>query len=173
MKYSGYVGLKNLFIVDCSSVYWGYFFGGIRMKKLLNFVVAVMMVALLGFQTTEQAIADKGSALTGTELKELHSGNTVIGVNHKKGRDFRIYHSSNGTISAYAENHDSSRPDSDKGKWWIKGNKRCTKFSRWSKGFTYCKEIFKSGNKYNLYSLKTGQLRSTFTSVVPGNPHNL
>ena len=142
------------------------------MKKLLNFVVVVMMLALFGCQTT-QAIADKGSALTGAELKELLSGNTVMGVNHKKGRDFRIFHSSNGKISASAENHDGSRPDSDEGKWWIEGNKRCTKFSRWGKGFTHCKEIFKSGNKYNLYSLKTGRLRSTFTSVVPGNPHNL
>jgi hypothetical protein len=138
-------------------------------KLLLAF--PLFSALLLGCQTTGQPPINKGTPLSGTEIKEIFSGNTVEGKHHEQGRQFRQYYHPNGTLAATSDDY-GRRPDSDFGTWSVEGNRRCTQFKKWGEGKKWCREIYKNGDSLQTFSQKSGKLRETF-SVKQGNPYNL
>ena len=142
----------------------------LKRKNKLLLLIPLFSALLFGCQTTGQTVK-KGTPLSGKEISEIFSGNTMIGVNHERGRQFRMYYNVNGIISATADDH-GQKPDSDHGKWWVEGDLRCTQYNKWGEGKKWCKAVYRDGDTFQTFSQDGANIRETF-SVKAGNPHSL
>ena len=141
-----------------------------KKKVLAGVAMGFLLLGIAGCQTTGQPV-NKGTSLTGNEITEIFSGNTLEGKNHKHGRQFRQYCRPDGALSSTSDDY-GRRPDSDNGKWSVEGNLRCTQFNKWGEGKKWCKEVYRDGDTFRTFSKDSGKLSETF-SVKPGNPYNL
>jgi hypothetical protein len=108
-----------------------------------------------------------GSKVSGSELRALLTGKTIVGTS-KKGRYFHKTFEEGGKLvgnSIWPPNkaitRGGERPDSDTGKWWIEKDRQCHQWKRWGKGKPWCHNIYKRGGKYHSYS-ETGGKRATW-----------
>lgn len=87
------------------------------------------------------------SALSGEALRGAVSDKTV--VLKVSGFELPIQYSSRGTMTgrmgALAAALSGSNGVSDRGRWWIDGNRLCQRWSSWMDSATYCYALRQSG----------------------------
>lgn len=104
----------------------------------------ILAMAVAGFATASSAA--NNDLLNGAELRDAVAGKTVY--LKSSGIVLPISYRSNGTMSgrlqAFAAALAGGSPV-DSGRWWIKGNQLCQKWSRWLGGKSYCYTLSRSG----------------------------
>ncbi len=128
----------------------------------------IVMVSLL-FILFSAGVVYAG-ALSGNEVKELVSGNTVEAVHATIGYSIITYHLADGT---YRQLRDS---ETCSGKWSVDNEGQlCMMRTGWG---GECRLIVKDGNVWKAYKIPKNPMKPrkherTFNQVVKGNPHNL
>lgn len=119
------------------------------------------MAVLLTLSAT--ALAD--TPLTGEQIKQLLSGNTVDVHSNVTGSDFKMYLAADGSIAARAENGNTWG-----GGWRITDSgEQCTRFEGKSES---CGQFVDSGDG-SYKRMDGGSPRSIWKKIYPGNPFNL
>lgn len=143
---------------------------------------SIISVALL---MTNAYAADIQKAMSGKEIKQLVSGNTVEGRFTRPREDkeylttvvkYKTHFSVNGEIversSAIAAGSGSANVAAH-GSWFVKKGKLCKQFRDAKNNKKVCRKVIPMGDgEYGLYTGK-GKLTRTWDRVIPGNPHNL
>jgi hypothetical protein len=106
-------------------------------------------------------IRRQGGPLTGAEIKELVSGNTI------KGTKFSEYYAPNGSIRGQ-EIEDAGGDEEYLGTWQIDGDRLCVAFP--SHSYTGCVSI--SSQQGGMYDFAEGDQHARRT-ITPGNPNKL
>lgn len=83
--------------------------------------------------------------LKGKDIRGLFPGTYMAEVS---GYNVVIKAHGNGTLRGSAFNK------SDKGRWWIKGDRLCVSWSNWTSGEASCGHIRQSGKWYKTHSAK-------------------
>ena len=95
---------------------------------------------------TNAAAGASGKKLVGSELKQALSGKTVY-LSTALGVSVPIRYRGNGTMSGRAAavlvKHVGSK--TDRGRWWISGNRVCQRWSKWLNGRSFCFSFRKKG----------------------------
>ena len=130
---------------------------------LLPFAM-VLLVAGCGIlnettSTLEKAPAGEGTRVTGAELIELLSDNTIS--IHEYGDTAVIEMYGNGKMYAV-----KSKTEKNEGKWSTENDKLCLQFKRWGFGDEICYDVFRKGEEYNLYT-STG-IKSSYFTITKG-----
>jgi hypothetical protein len=112
---------------------------------------ALLVAVATGFALAGAAAADK---LSGTQIKETVSGNTVEGTMEGTG-DYAEFYQKDGTIKAQAYS----------GIWTIEGDDMCFQYGSDPK---MCWEVARDGD--TLQWIKDGKVEGT-GKVAAGNPH--
>lgn len=108
--------------------------------SMFSLAVALIFGALF-------TVADTASAqpLQNAALKQKVTGRTVL-LNTGYGISLPIRYRSNGTMTAKSTGVAKYIGYSqDNGRWWIKGDRLCQKWSKWLKGATRCFKLKISG----------------------------
>jgi hypothetical protein len=119
----------------------------------------IFLLVVTRFGLTDSALAEP-SRLTGDKLRQVVSGRTVhvatpIGP-------FPIRYLSDGTITSRAPAFIASLgTESDRGKWWIAGDRLCQRWYRWLDAKKYCFELQRDGA--TVYWLRDDGLSGTAT----------
>ncbi len=79
--------------------------------------------------------------LSGQEIKEIFSGS--VSYSRVRGTLVQVNYDKDGSMRGATENGYAS----DNGKWWIKNDKYCRKWSRWLGGIERCFTIRRQGDK--------------------------
>jgi hypothetical protein len=89
-----------------------------------------------------------GSSLSGDQLRHAISNKTVY--LKISGFEIPIRYSSDGhmkgTLGTVAASFASGNGAQDYGKWWVKNDQLCQKWTSWMDGDTYCYRLTKSGS---------------------------
>jgi hypothetical protein len=125
------------------------------MKKLVS------VLLFLGFGLAQAVVAQE-SALTGQQLKQAVAGKTVY-VSTPLG-SVPIRYSANGTISARTDLAllDGEKTTSDRGRWWVSGDRLCIRWQNWMDGRSYCFSMQKTSAtsvRWQRHDGKTGTAR--------------
>lgn len=107
----------------------------------------------------EKAPAGEGTRVTGAELTELLSDNTISLSEYGETAVIEMY----GNGQLYAA---KSKNEKNDGIWSTEGDKLCLRFKRWGFGEQICYDVFRKGETYNLYTA-TG-LKSSYFTVSKG-----
>lgn len=107
----------------------------------------------------EKAPAGAGTRITGAELTELLSGNTISLSEYGETAVIEMY--ANGKMYAV-----KSKTEKNEGKWSTEEDKLCLQFRRWGFGEELCYTVFRKGEEYNLYT-DTG-LKSSYFTITKG-----
>ncbi|HEX9715234.1 MAG TPA: pentapeptide repeat-containing protein [Desulfurivibrionaceae bacterium] len=107
----------------------------------------------------EKAPAGAGTKITGAELTELLSGNTISLSEYGEVAVIEMY--ANGKMYAV-----KSKTEKNEGKWSTEEDKLCLQFRRWGFGEELCYTVFRKGEEYNLYT-DTG-LKSSYFTITKG-----
>jgi len=106
-------------------------------------IAAIVLFGLVGGQAHAGA-----EALSGSDLKRALSGKTVH-LSTPLGVTVPIRYRSDGTMSGRAATilvqYVGSK--SDRGRWWIKGDRVCQKWSQWLERKAYCCSFRKNGSR--------------------------
>lgn len=107
----------------------------------------------------DKAPVGDGTRITGAQLLELLSGNTIS--IHEYGETAIIEMYGNGGMYAV-----KSKTEKNDGKWSTENDRLCLKFQRWGFGDKICYDVFRKGEEYNLYT-NTG-LKSSYFTITSG-----
>ncbi len=147
-------------------------------------IVATSIVTLITLLATVQPVlAD--TALSGEEIKQAISGNTVVGERWKKGVSkeyiqkairFKTYFNKNGQLAEKGDTTGQGYSSSilAHGSWKVKKNKLCFTFSDAIRksGEQMCHKVIRRDD--NTYGLtKKGKDKRVWKEILPGNPYNL
>jgi len=103
--------------------------------------------------------APVGGPLTGAEITELESGNTV------KGPKFSEYYAPDGSLRG---REIEDKDEEYEGRWHVEGDQLCVAFP--SHDFTNCVSIsHEQGSEYDF----VGAERHSTRTIIEGNPNNL
>ena len=108
---------------------------------------------------TGQAPAGAGTRITGAELTELLSGNTIS--MHEYGESATIEMYANGKLYAV-----KSKNEINEGTWSTEGDRLCLRFKRWGFGDQICYEVFRKGEEYHLYT--ASGIKSSYFTITQG-----
>lgn len=125
----------------------------------------VFQAGLLAASALYLSLGAQAQMLTGPEIKELFSGNTVAGI-YVGGNFFSEFHSSDGRAlgdNGYTLNVDAC--------WNTDGDKACYHYGQPKDRRTYCFTVEKNGDSYTLRTSDTGRLNAV-ASIEKGNPRN-
>lgn len=108
------------------------------------------------------ASASAGTPLSGEQIKQLVSGNTIVLYSHARSQNYTIHYATDGSAA--------SRSESD-GKI-VKGTWRITDSSEWCNHWTgaveRCGRVIDNGDgTYN--RMESGSLRAVWKKIHPGN----
>lgn len=109
------------------------------MKRVL-LAIAVASVATASH-------AGNGGQLKGAQLRDAVAGKTVY--LSSSGIILPIAYRSNGTMSGRLEAFAAAMAggtQADSGRWWIKNDQLCQKWSRWLGGKSYCFKLSRQGS---------------------------
>ncbi len=95
---------------------------------------AFAIVAAFTIGVFHSAAAQDGPALSGEEIIELLTGNTI------KGSGYSIYYLADGTM------HGKEGSYTDEGKWGIVDGVYCARWMYWVQGKELCHELRRDGN---------------------------
>ncbi len=131
---------------------------------LLPLAMLLFLVAGCGLMkettnTPEKAPAGEGTRITGAELIELISDNTISIYEYGDTAIIEMY--GNGKMYAV-----KSKTEKNEGKWSTEDDKLCLQFKRWGFGEEVCYTVFRKGEEYNLYTA-TG-LKSSYFTITKG-----
>ncbi|MGV1097939.1 pentapeptide repeat-containing protein [Thiovibrio sp. JS02] len=104
-------------------------------------------------------VAGDGKKLTGGELVELLSDNTIS--LHEYGETATIEMYANGKLYAV-----KSKTEKNDGWWSTEEDTLCLKFKRWGYGDKICYEVFRKGEEYQMYT--SSRIRASYFTVSPG-----
>lgn len=84
--------------------------------------------------------------LSGHQLKSFISGKRVL-IAVPLGGEIPINYRPNGTVDGSGEAVGLGRymAPTDKGRWWVDGNRLCQRWQEWYKGRTFCFTVTKTG----------------------------
>lgn len=122
---------------------------------LLLFLVAGCGIMKEAANTSEKTPAGDGTRVTGAELTELLSDNTI--AIHEYGETATIEMYANGKMYAV-----KSKTEKNDGTWSTEHDRLCLRFQRWGFGDQICYDVFRKGEEYNLYT-ESGVKSSYFT----------
>jgi hypothetical protein len=149
-------------------------------------LVAASIVTAITLSVTVPVVwAD--TSLSGKEIEQLISGNTVVGQRWVKGVQkeymqveimFKTYFNENGQLVEKGDAVGVARGSAvpAHGVWKVKKNKLCHTFSDSlrNKGKQICFKVFqKEDGTYAIAKGKDGKVIGTWKEILPGNPHNL
>ncbi|HML93756.1 hypothetical protein [Methyloceanibacter sp.] len=111
-------------------------------------VIAAAIAAGAGAASAGAAMAANAS-LSGDALRSAIADKTV--VLKISGFELPIQYSARGTMtgrmSTVAAAFSGNKGVSDRGKWWVDGNRLCQKWSSWMDGETYCYALSQKGSQ--------------------------
>ncbi len=107
----------------------------------------------------EKAPAGEGTRITGAELIELLSDNTIS--IHEYGETATIEMYANGKMYAV-----KSKTEKNEGKWSTEDDRLCLQFKRWGFGEQICYDVFRKGEEYNLYT--ASGIKSSYFTITKG-----
>ena len=126
---------------------------------LLLFLVAGCGIMQEETSTSEKTPAGAGTKITGAELIDLLSDNTIS--IHEYGETAIIAMYASGKM--YAE---KSKTEKNDGTWATEDDKLCLRFKRWGFGEEICYDVFRKGEEYHLYT-ESG-IKSSYFTITPG-----
>lgn len=90
------------------------------------------------------AASTEGQALAGEQLKSFISGKRVY-LAVPFGGEIPLNYRTNGVVDGSGEAAGLGKymTPTDKGRWWVSGNKLCQKWQQWYKGRTFCFTVSK------------------------------
>lgn len=109
--------------------------------------------------TLEKAPAGEGTRVTGAELIELLSENTISINEYGDAAVIEMY--ADGKMYAA-----KSKTEKNEGVWSTEDDRLCLQFKRWGFGEEICYAVFRKGEEYNLYT-PTG-LKSSYFTITKG-----
>ena len=131
--------------------------------SFLLLAMLLFLVAGCGTKETKNALekppAGEGPRITGAELTELLSDNTIS--IHEYGDTAIIEMYGNGKMYAV-----KTKNEKNEGVWSTDEDKLCLKFKRWGFGDKICYDVFRKDEKYNLYTA-TG-IKSSYFTIAKG-----
>lgn len=131
--------------------------------SFLLLTMLLFLVAGCGTKETKDALekapAGEGTRITGAELIELLSDNTISLSEYGETAVIEMY--GNGKMYAV-----KSKTEKNEGKWSTEDDKLCLQFRRWGFGEELCYTVFRKGEEYNLYT-NTG-LKSSYFTITKG-----
>ena len=133
-----------------------YFF---LLSAMLLFFVAGCGIMKETTSTSEKTPAGEGTRVTGAELLDLLSDNTIS--IHEYGDTAVIEMYGNGKMYAV-----KSKTEKNEGKWSVENDRLCLQFKRWGFGDEICYDVFRKGEEYNLYT-STG-IKSSYFTITQG-----
>lgn len=108
-----------------------------------------MTVVAAAFAASAGAASAGSATLSGDDLRSAIADKTV--VLKISGFELPIQYSSRGTMtgrmSTFAAAFSGNEGVSDRGKWWVDGNRLCQKWSSWMDGETYCYALSQNGRQ--------------------------
>jgi hypothetical protein len=104
------------------------------MTKFASCAIATIL-AILSFSTVEAG----DRSLKAKDIRSLFPGKYEARV---QGYKVVIHARGNGALAGAAFNR------TDKGRWWVKGNRLCVSWSNWTNGKATCGRIRRAGNWY-------------------------
>jgi hypothetical protein len=126
---------------------------------ILFFLVAGCGIMQEAANSPEKAPAGEGTKITGAELLDLLSDNTI--VIHEYGETATIEMYGNGKMYAV-----KSKTEKNDGTWSTENDKLCLRFKRWGFGDEICYDVFRKGEEYNLYT-ESG-IKASYFTITPG-----
>ena len=125
----------------------------------MNKVTLLSTLAVVGFFSVP-ALA--GTPLSGEQIKQLVSGNTVALHSNARGKDHKIFYATDGTAISHDESNGKNYPGTwritDSGEW-------C---NHWPPAKDRCGQVIDNGDgTYN--RMENGSLRSVWKKIYPGN----
>lgn len=131
------------------------------MRRWPTLAAAVLTLVVL---TTPATASDERSPISGAELREVLSGNTVTG-RHDSGMPYSEFHAPDGRVFGH-----NNREAVDKGCWDIRGNEVCYYYAGGNVQGEFCWTFRRiSTNGFRLELPRTGTL--AIGLLQPGNPH--
>lgn len=114
--------------------------GGRRWFFLRAAGLALVMAALV----PPAAASTEGQALAGQQLKSFISGKRIY-LAVPFGGEIPLTYRANGVVDGSGEAAGLGKymTPTDKGRWWVSGNKVCQKWQQWYKGRTFCFTVSK------------------------------
>lgn len=109
--------------------------------------------------TSEKAPVGEGTRITGAELLDLLSDNTI--TIHEYGETAIIEMYGNGKMYAV-----KSKTEKNDGNWSTENDRLCLRFKRWGFGDEICYDVFRKGEEYNLYT--TSGIKSSYFTITQG-----
>ncbi len=136
----------------------------LRNIVILGFLIAVVPV-LDGSKAQPTVSIEPGDKLlTNEKIKELLTGNTVVGVS-RNGYDYTVFYPAYGKMLG-----ELSNLESDEGVWSVKDNMYCRAWNNWLYAEAHCSKVYKRGNQ--ILKLHSDGYIAVQT-LKPGNPENL
>ena len=133
-----------------------YFFLPLAM---LLFLVAGCGIMQEATNTPEKTPAGDGTKITGAELIELLSDNTI--ALHEYGETATIEMYANGKMYAV-----KSKTEKNDGTWSTENDRLCLRFKRWGFGDEICYDVFRKGEEYSMYT-ESG-IKSSYFTITKG-----
>jgi len=133
-----------------------YFF---LLSAMLLFFVAGCGIMKETTSSSEKAPAGEGIRVSGAELLDLLSDNTIS--IHEYGDTAVIEMYGDGKMYAV-----KSKTEKNEGKWSTENDKLCLQFRRWGFGDEICYDVYRKGEEYNLYT-STG-IKSSYFTITQG-----
>lgn len=127
--------------------------------SMLVFLVAGCGIMKEATNTPERTPAREGTKITGAELIELLSDNTI--AIHEYGETATIEMYGNGKMYAV-----KSKTEKNDGNWSTENDKLCLRFKRWGFGDEICYNVFRKGEEYNMYT-ESG-IKSSYFTITKG-----
>ena len=131
--------------------------------SFLLLTMLLFLVAGCGTKETKEAPgkapAGEGTRITGAELIELLSDNTISLAEYGDFATIEMY--GNGKMYAV-----KSKTEKNEGVWSTEEDRLCLQFKRWGFGEQICYTVFRKGEEYNLYT-STG-LKSSYFTITKG-----
>ncbi len=111
-------------------------------------VLALTGLGLAGIETADQKLfAAEKTPMSGAEIQRLWASGVTLRGELETGMEFTVQYFPDGTatIDYFSFNSDGT----DKGTWWVEGDKSCKKWENIGSGEKRCTTIYKIGdNKY-------------------------
>jgi hypothetical protein len=126
---------------------------------ILLFLVAGCGLMTEATDTQEKVPAGEGTRVTGAELIELLSDNTISIQEYGDTATIEMY--ANGKMYAV-----KSKTEKNEGVWSTENDRLCLQFKRWGFGEQICYTVFRRGEEYHLYT-STG-IKSSYFTITKG-----
>ncbi len=133
-----------------------------------HWIAPAIVFSLLLFQSLPCPAA--GADLSGDEVSELVSGNTVEAIHPAKGISIITFFATDGTFRQLMDNQP------ERGNWSVDANGQlCTYREGWG---GECRLIAREGEVWKAYKIPRNLMKQrnhkrTFNRILPGNPYQL